>query len=262
MGAKLFAVLKKDALTSLRYRSGFVLATLAQAAQLATFYFLSLAIGPQFRPDGMPYLLFLLVGTGFYTFLVAGMHSFLRTIQESQQAGTLEVLLTTSTPAPVLVVLNAISAFASGMLQFAVCILAAIYLFGHTLHINVIGFVIVFSLSLLITLAIGLCIAGLQVATHKGSALLWLLGSGSWLVSGTLFPTAALPRVARVVASCIPFTHSLSGMRLALLAGKTPGLLHEIEVLALFSLMLVPIGVGFFSWMVQQARQNGSLCFY
>jgi len=62
---KSMAVLKKDFLTAVRYRNGFVFTIIAPAAQLATFYYLSRAIGPQFHPDGMPYFLFLLVGTGF-----------------------------------------------------------------------------------------------------------------------------------------------------------------------------------------------------
>jgi len=42
----------------------------------------------------------LLVGTGFYTFLLMGVHAFLQTVQEAQQTGTLEVLMTTSTCHP------------------------------------------------------------------------------------------------------------------------------------------------------------------
>ena len=82
---KAAAVLKKDALTSLRYRNGFVMNAVAPAVQLATFYYLSRAVGPQYRPEGMPYFVYLLVGTGFYTFLLSGMSSFLRSIPETQQ---------------------------------------------------------------------------------------------------------------------------------------------------------------------------------
>src|SRR5438552_2169348 len=63
--AKVAAVLKKDILTSLRYRSGFFFKLVSPALQLATFYYLARAVGPQFRPDGMPYVVFLIVGTGF-----------------------------------------------------------------------------------------------------------------------------------------------------------------------------------------------------
>ena len=51
---KAAAVLKKDILSAVRYRNGFVFGIVAPAAQLATFYYLSRAVGPQFRPEGMP----------------------------------------------------------------------------------------------------------------------------------------------------------------------------------------------------------------
>ncbi len=262
IAGKICAVLRKDAITAIRYRHGFVLSTLAQAAQLTTFYYLARAVGPQFRPEGMPYFLFLLIGTGFYTFLLSGAHSFLKTIQESQQTGTLEVLLTTATPAAVLVSLGAISAFAEGLLQFVILTGAGILLFVPALHVNFAGCLLIFGLSILSAFAIGLFAAGLQISMHKGSAVLWLLGSVAWLMSGTLFPVGALPRAVRMLSSLIPFTHSLSGMRLALLAGNFQAIGHEIAIMALFALFLVPASVLFFSWTVRQARRNGTLSFY
>jgi len=259
---KIIAILKKDAITAVRYRNGFVLSSLAQAAQLAAFYYLARAIGPQFRPEGMPYFLFLLIGTGFYTFLLSGTHSFLKTIQESQQTGTLEVLLTTATPAAVLVSLGALSAFGESLLQFVVYIGAGVFLFAPILHISVAGCVLAFGFSILSAFAIGLFAAGIQISMHKGSAVLWVLGSGAWLMSGTLFPVTALPKPVQMVSYVIPFTHSLAAMRLAVLGGSFTAVSREVGILALFALFLVPAGVMFFSWMVRQARQNGTLSFY
>ena len=259
---KIIAVLKKDIIIALRYRNAFVLTSLAQVAQMATFYYLARAVGPQFRPEGMPYFLFLLIGTGFYTFLLSGTYSFLKAVQESQQTGTLEVLLTTATPAAVLVSLGALSAFAQGLLQFVVYLAAGVFLFAPALHVNVAGCLLAFGLSILSAFAIGLFAAGLQISIHKGSAVLWLLGSGAWLMSGTLFPIAALPRPVQMVSYLIPFTHSLTAMRLSLLAGSFAAIAREVEILAVFALFLVPSGILFFSSMVRQARQNGTLSFY
>ncbi len=260
---KATAVLKKDVLTALRYRNGFVTGAVSSAAQLATFYYLSRAVGTQFHPEGMPYFLFLLVGTGFFAFLITGMHSFLRTIQDSQQSGTLEVLMTTSTAPAVLLSLSAISSFGGGLLQLVLYVGAGILLFSPTLHVSIIGCALVFIFSVVIALAIGILAAGLQVSIQKGSALLWGLGSSAWLMAGTLFPVAALPRPAQWLSNLLPLTHSLTGMRLALVqnSGST-ALLHEIEILAAFSAVLLPVSILFFSWTVRRARQLGTLCFY
>src|SRR2546423_8240479 len=115
--AKATAVMKKDILTGLRYRNGIVFSLVSPALQLATFYYLARAVGPQFRPDGMPYAVFLIVGTGFYTFLLAGIYSFLQTIQDSQQTGKLEGLMTPSTPPTTLLLLITLSAFSGNLLH-------------------------------------------------------------------------------------------------------------------------------------------------
>src|SRR5260370_27319865 len=158
----------------------------------------------------MPYFLFLLVGTGFFTFLIAGMHSFLRTIQESQQSGPLEVLMTTSTPPEVFLSLSAISAFAGGLVQLLLYIGVGLLIFSPAIHVSLLGCLSVFIFSGLISIAIGIFAAGLQISIHKGSAVLWLLGSSAWVMAGTLCPACALPRPVRVLSTFLPLTHSLT----------------------------------------------------
>src|SRR5438105_1036957 len=206
--AKAAAVLKKDILTSVRYRSGFFLKLVSPALQLATFYYLARAVGPQFRPDGMPYVIFLIVGTGFYTFLIAGIHAFLQAIQEAQQGGTLEALMTTSTPPAQLLLLSALSSFAGNAVQFVLYVGSGMLLFAPPVKLSAVGGAAVMVLSLLIAAAIGLIAAGLQISIQKGSAVLWLFGSCAWLMAGTLFPVNALPRPLQLLANLLPFTHS------------------------------------------------------
>jgi len=259
---KATAVLKKDFLTAARYRRGFVLNIVAPLSQLATFYYLARAVGSQFRPDGMPYFLFLLIGTGFYTFLLSGVHSFLRLVQEAQQNGTLEVLMMTSTRPSQLLALSAISAFAGAFMQFFIYSGAGVLLFAPNVKPNFLGLALVFGASVLIASAIGIFAAGLQISLQKGSAVLWALGSTSWLIAGTLFPVTALPRPLQLLAAVVPFTHSLAGMRLAVLQRFGSALAHEIIALLLFALILLPGSMVFFSWTVRRARQLGTLSFY
>ena len=260
---KAVAVLKKDALTAIRYRNGFVLSAISPALQLATFYYLSRAVGPQFRPEGMSYFLFLLVGTGFYSFLLTGMYGFLRSIQEAQQAGTLEVLLTTSTRPMVLLLLNAISAFANAFVQLLIYAVLGVVLFSPDVQPNIVGLTLIFAFSLLSAVAIGIVAAGLQVSIQKGSTVLWALGSSSWLLAGTLFPVSALPPAVRVLSNLLPLTHSLTGMRLAISQSLTsPALRSEIEILLLFAFVLLPASLLFFSWTVRRAQLLGTLSFY
>lgn len=265
IAAKAHAVIKRDVLSALRYRNGLLFAAFGPAAQIVTFYYLARAIGPQFRPEGLSYFTFLLVGAGFYMFLVSGMHSFLRAIQESQQTGTLEVLMTTSTPPAVLLLLSALSSFGTGVAQLILYIAGALIFLAPQIHGTIVGAaltLIVFVLSVAIAIAVGMFAAGLQVWMQKGSAALWLFGSSAWVLSGTMFPVGALPAPVRAISNLLPVTHALTAMRVAVLEGPSPVLQREIDVLLLFTLLLVPLSIAFFSWTVRRARQCGTLSFY
>jgi hypothetical protein len=133
---KLRAILWRDLLTAIRHRSGFVVTLVGVFTELAAFYFLSRAIGPGFRPDGVEYFPFLLVGTGVYTFFVMSAQAFLSAVQEAQQTGTLEVLMTTSTAPTELVILSSVSAFAGNLVNLLVYLFAGVAVFRAAIHVN------------------------------------------------------------------------------------------------------------------------------
>jgi len=73
----------------------------------------------------------------------------------------------------------------------------------------------------------------------------------------------ALPLPLRWVAWWIPVTHSLTGMRGALLLGKsTPELASEILWLSGAAALLVPASLAFFSWVLRRGRREGTLSAY
>lgn len=260
---KLVAVLRRDLLIAARHRTGFLVTVVGLLVQLAAFYFLSRAIGPSFRPTGVEYFPFLLVGTGMYTFFVMSAQAFLSTVQEAQQTGTMEVLMTTSTAPSELVILSSISAFAGSLMNLAFYVLAGIAVFRAPTHLNAASFAAVLVLSLAIAMAIGIVAAAIQITWQKGSALLWLLSSGVWLLSGAMFPIESLPRPLLLLGEWIPITHSVEGMRMALLQGRTiQAMSGELAVLLGFAGALLPLSLVALSVSLRQARRAGTLSFY
>jgi ABC-2 type transport system permease protein len=251
-------------LTAIRYRTGFALAAAGGLTEIAAFYYLARAVGPGFRPDGMAYYPFLLIGTGFYTFLVMGISSFLAAVQEAQQTGTLEVLMTTATPPAVLVFLSALSSFAGKSLGLLFYIVGGLLIFRVPIHgANFLGCFLVFVLSVGIAVAVGILAAAIQLAIQKGSAVVWLLGSAVWFLTGALFPVQALPGWLRGLAELIPMTHSLSGMRAALLQSASFAVVgREILILAAFCFVFLPLSLLVFSRTLRRARLHGTLSFY
>jgi ABC-2 type transport system permease protein len=260
---KLYAILRRDLLTAIRHRTGFAIAAFALLTELAAFYFLSRAIGPGFRPGGVEYFPFLLVGTGVYTFFVMSTQAFLSTVQEAQQTGTMEVLMTTSTPPAQLVVLSSVSAFAGNLIKLLVYVLAGAAIFRAPIHINVLSCLAVLIFCIAIAMAVGLAAATIQITFQKGSALLWLLSSGVWFLSGAMFPIESLPRPLELVAHAIPLSYAVGGMRMALLQGQPMfSMTATLTALAAFSVVLLPLALWGLSSSLRRARRNGTLSFY
>ena len=117
--------------------------------------------------------------------------------------------------------------------------------------------------SLAIALSLGIAAATLQIAFQKGSALVWLLGSGLWFLSGTMFPIQSLPRPLGLLARAVPLTYAIDGMRKALLDGQSVmAMAPTLAVLAGFGAVLLPLAVAGLSLSLRRARRNGTLSFY
>ncbi len=261
---KLIAVLRRDLLTALRYRAGFWLYVLGLLAELAGFFYLARAIGPGFRPDGVEYYPFLLIGTALYGFLFAGVNACVSTIHDAQVTGTMEVLMTTSTPAPLLMFLSVFSTFALRTLDLFFYVAAGFLLFGVSPQgMNVVGGLLVYLFTLAIALSFGVLAATIQVAVQKGRGAVVLLASAGGFLSGMAFPVSSLPRSLQDLAALFPLTHSLRAMRMALLQGASLSEMGEpLAVLALFSVLLLPASLLLFARALRHARLQGTLSFY
>ena len=264
LGDKVLVIARRDLLTAMRYRAGFWSHVIATLAEIAGFYFLARAVGPGYRPDGVSYFPFLLVGTSLYGFLLMGTNTFLDSVREAQWSGTMEVLMTTSTPGPVIVLLTALSAYGGRIFDLLLYLGLGVLLFRAPLqHPNVAAALVIFILSLLLAVALGIGAAALQVLTQKGSALLWLFGSVVWLMSGTMFPVSVLPAWVQRVSWLIPLTYSLDGLRAALLRGASLADMSKlISVLAVYAAVLLPASLYLLSATLRHARTRGTLSFY
>jgi len=261
---KILVIARRDLLTAMRYRAGFWSHIIATLGEIAGFYFLARAIGPGYRPDGVSYFPFLLVGTSLYGFLLMGTNAFLDSVREAQWSGTMEVLMTTSTPGPVIVLLTAISAYGGRIFDLLLYLGLGFLLFRISLeHLNVAAALVVFMLSLLLAIGFGIGAAALQVSTQKGSGLLWLFGSVVWLMSGTMFPVSVLPGWVQRISWLIPLTYSVEGLRAALLRGASLADLSKlVAILAVYAVILLPASLYLLSATLRHARLRGTLSFY
>ena len=196
-------------LTAIRYRTGFVITAAGALAELAAFYYLSRAVGAGFRPDGVGYFPFLIVGTGFSHMPGDGDQRFSPYCAGSAANGN------TGDPDDNFDS-GAGTDFPERNVGFCRKHGAASVLCGGRaaagrftsaqshycwLHCDL-------GLSLVIAVAIGILAAAVQLAVQK--VPLCLAGIRIWFMTGTLFPVSTLPKPLQVLGGLIPITHSLS----------------------------------------------------
>lgn len=261
---KLGAILRRDFLTSLRYRTGLLFGWIAILPEVIGFYFLAHAIGPGYRPDGFQYFPFLLIGSAVFGYSVVATNQFLATIHEAQASGGLELLAISSTPALTTLTLNALSCFAVQVLSVAAYIATGSLVFRVPLpHANYAAALLIVVLSLVLSLAIALLAAAAQVKVQRGTWILTLGGSFIALLTGTIFPVSALPHWLQSISLLVPFTHALNGVRSALLSGASfRALATPIAVLAAYAAVLLPGSMALLAWALRDARRKGTLSFY
>ena len=103
---KIAAFFARDFAIARGYRGALVLETLEALFGVATFYYLSRFVSsPELSsalPDGDNYFAFALVGFAFFDYLSVSLTAFDSSIEEARQNRTLEALLVTQTPLPVI----------------------------------------------------------------------------------------------------------------------------------------------------------------
>jgi ABC-2 type transport system permease protein len=256
---KLRAFVKRDLAIDLSYRLSFALEAFHVVTAVAAFYFFSQLVG-QTRPHGYASFPFILVGLAVNAYMITCFVCFSQAIRGSHPAGTLKAILATPTSSSIFLICSSVYPFTRASAD-AVAYLVAGVLFGLPLwHINTATVALVFVLSLLAFSSIGILSATFTLVFKRGDPLLWLFGSGSWLLGGVLYPVDVLPPSLQRLSRLLPITHATEGMRAALLGGASAALIvADLRALALFALIGFPVSVLLFSLGIDHAKRVGTL---
>jgi ABC-2 type transport system permease protein len=256
---KLRAFIKRDLTTDLSYKLSFALEAAHVGIAVAAFYFFSQLLGST-RPQGYASFPFILVGMTVNAYMTTCLICFSQTIRGSQMAGTLKTILATPTSPTAFLVCSSTYPFIRASLDAAAYTIVGM-LFGLSVsHVNALTAALVLVLSLLAFSSVGILSASFVLVFKRGDPLLWLFASGSWLLGGVLYPTDLLPPVLRHVATWLPITHAVNGMRAALLTGASPlAISRELVGLALFALVGVPLSLLVFRMGIEHAKRIGTL---
>src|SRR5271168_3777680 len=262
---KIAAFFWRDFLIARGYRLALVAQTVEELFGVATFFYLSRFVdSPQLQralPAGGSYFTFALVGFAFFDYLSVSLTAFDSSIEEARQNRTLEALLVTQTPLPVILAGSAVYPFTALALRTCVYLAWGALLFGFAPRAaNWAGAVAILLASILAFTGLGIISAGYSILFKRGNPAKWLVLGISGLVGGMMYPVSVLPGPLRLLARLIPVTYALEGMRAALLAGAGwRELWPSIAALLLFAAILIPLSFLVFAWALRRTKVTGTL---
>jgi ABC-2 type transport system permease protein len=265
---KPLAFIYRDFLNETSYKLAFLMELFGIFLSVLSFYFLSKLFGqavvPHLKPYGGNYFPFVLIGIAFSGYLQVSLNTFAGNIRSAQTTGTLEALLVTQTGIPAIIISSSLYSFIHTSFRVVVYLLLGLLIFGVNMKgANILAAVVILALTIITFSSIGIISASFIMVIKKGDPVTWIFTSLSWLLGGVIYPVTILPDWLQKFSYLLPITHSLEGMRLALLKGlSTNTLLPHILALTLFSVVLLPISVGLFGYGVKRAKIDGSLTHY
>jgi ABC-2 type transport system permease protein len=262
---KILAFFRRDLAIARSYRTLFLIELLEALFGVATFYYLSRFVEStqlaRALPQGGSYFAFALVGFAFFDYLGVSLSAFDQSLEEARRNGTLEALLVTETPLPVILAGSAIYPFVLMALRTAVYLCWGIFLFDFPArHANWLGAVAVLLFSILAFSGLGIMSASYLLLFKRGNPAKWMVLSISGFVGGMMYPVSVLPGWLQTVSRLVPVTYSLEGMRAALLGGAPlSALWPALRALLIFAAVLLPLSLVVFSWALRRTKITGTL---
>jgi ABC-2 type transport system permease protein len=263
-----WAFVRRDAQIQASYRLDFVMRIGGIVLSVAVFYFISDMLGtvvnPYLQDYRADYFHFALMGVAFYPLIDASIASLSRIIQEYQSDGTLEVLFLSPMPILLSLLLSNLWTYLWTLAQSLLYLLSGVLLFGATLNwSNLLNALLVIAMAVLANAGLGLINASFVLVTKRSSPIAALLSLVTGLLAGVYYPVEVLPGWLRSLSLLLPATHALNALRTSLLGGATwQAILPELIVMALFAILLLPLGLFSFRLAVRWAKIDGSLTQY
>jgi len=263
----LLAFLTRDWRIRRSYRVGLFVSIGHILFAITSCFFLGKLIDPHdphaLAPYGGAYFPFVLLGLAGSRYVTTNLSLFAGNLREEQLQGTLEAMLTTPTSIWAIVLGGAVWEFLWSAVEITAYVVLGVSVFGVDLgHMNVLASLVVLGLTLLALSSLGVLSASGMLLFKEFDPVTWLVGGIMRLVGGGYFPVSLLPAWLGALASALPLTYALEGLRQAVLMGRSLGELRDVCLaLSLFAALAWPLALASFAWTLKRLKATGTLSF-
>jgi ABC-2 type transport system permease protein len=258
------AIVRRDYATTRSYRLALALDGFFGVLELATFYFISQALGDFTPADlaGAPsYFAFAAVGAVIATVITASTTGIGQRLREEQLTGTLEALL--SNPLSSIELCLGLSGFPiifALLRSIVYLVLAGVWMNLDLDTTSWLGLGAVFISASFALSTLGVLAGAVVLVVKRGDVLVSTIVFGMTLVSGSVFPISAMPDWLQSLGEISPLRFAFDGTRAALFGGN--GWVTDAAFLAIFGIAMVPAALFAFALAVSHAKRAGSVAQY
>ena len=265
---KVLAFVRRDFLNDVSYRFAFFFNLASILFTVLTFFFIAKLFSRSFSPYlneyGGQYFPFVFIGIAFSGYLSAGLRGFSDALRNEQLTGTLEMILLTPTRLSTMLVSQTLWKFLQATMNILFYLLIGIFFLKvHLDAKGLLGALIILILTITSSSGLGIMAAGFVMIFKKGDPVTWLFITSSSLLGGVYYPVTVLPEPLQKLSLFLPITHSLAGLRGALLTGCSfEHLSLHMGALLIFTILLMPAGILTFAHAVRKSKREGTLVCY
>lgn len=261
---KAYYFIKKDLLIESSYGFNIVMQTVGILFSTVTFFYLSKIINLSGTPEltrYKEYFPYVIIGIALSNYLSVATRGFSQRIRESQITGTLESILLCGIKPKVFLVFSTLYDFLFSTIRIFIYLTIAFSLSTNGFYLYQGGYAfLILLLSIMAFSSMGVLSAGFVLMFKRGDPIAIIYSTLSYLFSGVYFPISLLPEPLQILSRLLPMTHSLEGIRMALLTEISPtDIMPQIMALLIFSAVLWPISIFIFNLAVRRAQRDGSL---
>ncbi len=257
------AVLIRDLRLALSYRLNFLLTAGAGIFSTVLWYYLSAFVSPKAGPVPGGYFGYVITGTALLGYVHSALHGFSRRLREDQTTGTLEILVSSPVPPWGLLALSSLWELGARTLEAAFLLAVAGLLGLQTEVAHPWALVPLVILTVTSFAGLGIFAASFLLVFQRGEPVTPFVGSLMALLGGVFFPPELLPSSLALLSRLLPLTWAVEGLRGVLLEGKgTAELGAVLAALGLFTALLLPASLAFFTLALKVARRHGLLTKY
>lgn len=261
------ALIRASFLTAASYRLAMFVSVASLVFQIIPTYYIGKTLDPFMAPaikgQGGDYFGFLVMGTIAYLLLAAAVDSLPRALERGISTGTLELVFSTPTPVPALLVGLTGYELLWTVLR-SIVVLAAATAFGFDAHWGRFpAAAVILGLVVVTYFGIGMIAGAMIIAYRRTASIQTVAIVGSAMLGGVTYPPSMVPDWIERVSYVIPMTYGLRAVRQLVIDDRPlASVVPDVAILTASCVLLLGLGSLCMTYALRRARAEGTLSQY